>query len=236
MAASILASPSDLVVASRRRDGTILANTLHTADHQALLRDLTASWHPESTVVDRRHNHRIPCEIAANLVPLDDQDQTVRPDPLAVLIANLSKCGVGIVHRHPLPHRLALIEYELPSGNLVQLTVRLKWCRFKGADLYESGGQIVRVLQNSIQSPGQCPGQSPERPPEIMNEHLTVELTPHQRDLVLEGLRYIRSSRRFEFRDPSQPRDERRETDLRTIAELMGQLDPAGAVHVQAEA
>ena len=69
-----------------------------------------------------------------------------------------------------------------------------------------------------------------------MNEHLTVELTQHQKELVLEGLRYIRSSRRFEFREPSQPRDDRRETDLRTIAELMGQLDPGAAVHVQAEA
>jgi hypothetical protein len=61
-----------------------------------------------------------------------------------------------------------------------------------------------------------------------MNEHVTLDLTPHQRDLVLEGLRYIRSSRRFEFREPSAPRDERRESDLRTIAELMGQLDPGG--------
>ena len=69
-----------------------------------------------------------------------------------------------------------------------------------------------------------------------MNDHLTLELTQHQRDLVLEGLRYIRSSRRFEFREPSQPRDERREGDLRTIAELMGQLDPTGAVHAPAEA
>jgi hypothetical protein len=65
---------------------------------------------------------------------------------------------------------------------------------------------------------------------------MTLELTQHQKDLVLEGLRYIRSSRRFEFREPSQPRDERRETDLRTIAELMGQLDPASAVHAPAEA
>ena len=63
-----------------------------------------------------------------------------------------------------------------------------------------------------------------------MNEHMTLELTQHQRDLVLEGLRYIRSSRRFEFREPSAGRDERRETDLRTIAELMGQLDPASGV------
>jgi hypothetical protein len=63
-----------------------------------------------------------------------------------------------------------------------------------------------------------------------MSENVTVELNPQQRDLVLEGLRYIRSSRRFEFREPSEPRNDRRETDLRTIADLMGQLDPAGGV------
>ena len=143
------------------RDVTIPASILQTADHQALLRDLTASWHPESTVVDRRQHHRIPCEIAAFLVQMDDQDQTVRSDPLAVLIANLSKCGIGIVHRHPLPHRLALIEYELASGNLVQLMVRLKWCRFKGADFYESGGQIQSVLQNPIRFQGTASAVAP---------------------------------------------------------------------------
>jgi hypothetical protein len=62
-----------------------------------------------------------------------------------------------------------------------------------------------------------------------MSEHVTLELTQHQRDLVLEGLRYIRSARRYEFREPSAGRDERRETDLRTIIDLMGQLDPATA-------
>ena len=59
-----------------------------------------------------------------------------------------------------------------------------------------------------------------------MSEHLTLELTPHQRDLVLEGLRYIRSARRYAFREPSAGRDDRRESDLRLIGELMGQLDP----------
>ena len=62
-----------------------------------------------------------------------------------------------------------------------------------------------------------------------MSEHVTLELTQHQRALVLEGLRYIRSARRYEFREPSAGRDERRETDLRIIGELMGQLDPAAA-------
>ncbi len=62
-----------------------------------------------------------------------------------------------------------------------------------------------------------------------MSEHVTLELTQHQRALVLEGLRYIRSARRYEFREPSAGRDERRETDLRMISELMGQLDPEAA-------
>lgn len=69
-----------------------------------------------------------------------------------------------------------------------------------------------------------------------MNENVTVELTAQQRQLVLEGLRYVRSSRRFEFREPSAPRDERRETDLRVISELIGQLDEGGTVPARAEA
>lgn len=56
---------------------------------------------------------------------------------------------------------------------------------------------------------------------------LTVELTPQQRELVLEGLRFVRSARRYEFREASEPADPRRDNDLRTIAELVTQLDPA---------
>ncbi|MBI3862276.1 MAG: hypothetical protein HY290_10315 [Planctomycetia bacterium] len=69
-----------------------------------------------------------------------------------------------------------------------------------------------------------------------MSEPMTLELTQQQRDLVLEGLRYIRSSRRFEFREPLNPQNERRDADLRLIAELMGQLDPASAATAPSQA
>jgi len=69
-----------------------------------------------------------------------------------------------------------------------------------------------------------------------MNEHVTVELSAQQRELVLEGLRYVRSSRRLEFREPSAPRDQRRDADLRMVCELIGQLDPAGAIPARAQA
>jgi hypothetical protein len=159
MAATTLASAPDAAVASRRWDATIPANMLRTTDRHALLRELTASWLPESTVINRRDSHRVPCEIVAVLLPVDGlsqdglnqggREQVDRTDPLDVLIANLSKCGVGLVHRLPLPHRLVQIEYELASGTNARLLVRLKWCRFKGTGCYESGGQILRVLHSA---------------------------------------------------------------------------------------
>ncbi|HEY2250517.1 MAG TPA: hypothetical protein VGH74_05635 [Planctomycetaceae bacterium] len=146
MAASALASVRDAVVAPRRSGVTVPGDILRTIDRQALWREQTASWLAESTVINRRDTHRIPCEIAAVLCSVDDRDEIVRQDPLSVLIADLSKSGVGIVHHQQLPHRLAQIEYELASGDFARLLVRLKWCRFKGPRRYESGGQILRVL------------------------------------------------------------------------------------------
>jgi hypothetical protein len=58
-----------------------------------------------------------------------------------------------------------------------------------------------------------------------MADSLTLELTRQQRDLVLQGLRYVRSSRRLEFREPLGPPDEQREADLREVAVLMSQLE-----------
>lgn len=69
-----------------------------------------------------------------------------------------------------------------------------------------------------------------------MNENVVLELTQQQRDLVLEGLRYIRSARRYEFREASAPRDERRDGELRVIGELMGQLDGATAAPARVKA
>lgn len=68
-----------------------------------------------------------------------------------------------------------------------------------------------------------------------MSNSLALELNTQQRDLVLEGLRYIRSARRLAFRDPMGPPDEKRESELRQIAELMGQIDSSAKVAVRAE-
>jgi len=146
MSATALAPDRNACVVPHRTGVTRPVEILRMIDREILWREQTASWLPESTVLNRRDSHRIPCEITAVLSPVDDHEAAVRVDPLAVLIADLSKSGLGIVHRQPLPHKLAQIEYELASGEFARLLVRLKWCRFKGPQRYESGGQIVRSL------------------------------------------------------------------------------------------
>jgi hypothetical protein len=118
------------------------------ADSQinTLLRALTASWRPVSISVERRREVRRPCDLPAVLVPVDKQGRVVGGASLDVRVMDVSAHGIGICHPTPMPHKMVLLAFETESDGPVRLIVRLKWCRFKRTDLYESGGQILRVL------------------------------------------------------------------------------------------
>ncbi|HEX4072080.1 MAG TPA: hypothetical protein VHX68_12940 [Planctomycetaceae bacterium] len=65
-----------------------------------------------------------------------------------------------------------------------------------------------------------------------MSETLTVGLTKQQRELLLRGLRFVRSSVVLEVREPSPEVDVDRATQVREINHLVEQLEgsrPAGA-------
>ncbi len=68
-----------------------------------------------------------------------------------------------------------------------------------------------------------------------MTQNQTLDLSDNQRSLLLEGLRYLRSSRKLAFRDPLAPPDAQREGDLREIADLMSHLDVAAQAPVRAK-
>jgi hypothetical protein len=64
-----------------------------------------------------------------------------------------------------------------------------------------------------------------------MSETLTVGLTTQQRELLLRGLRFVRSSVVLEIREPSTEVDTDRATQVREINRLVEQLEgsrPAG--------
>ncbi len=118
-----------------------------------LLRSLTASWRPVSIVVERRRDDRVSRDLAGVLIPLEGDTKTPAGVPLDVRVSDVSSYGIGITHPAPMACRLAMLAFETPADGSIRLVVRLKWCRFKRAGLYESGGQILRVLK---------PGEDPE--------------------------------------------------------------------------
>jgi len=65
-----------------------------------------------------------------------------------------------------------------------------------------------------------------------MSETLTFGVTEDQRELLLRGLRYVRSAVALEIREPSPEVVADRSTQLKEIGRLVAQLEdarPAGA-------
>ena len=67
----------------------------------------------------------------------------------------------------------------------------------------------------------------------IMDSMLQVELTSHERDVLLRGLRYVRSAIMLETRDPSSEDTRRRLSQLDEIQNLSQRLENSDplAVH-----
>ena len=65
-----------------------------------------------------------------------------------------------------------------------------------------------------------------------MSETLTVGLNPHERDLLLRGLRFVRSDIMLEMFDPTPETKRERSDKLRDVEALVEQLNgsaPANA-------
>ncbi len=58
-----------------------------------------------------------------------------------------------------------------------------------------------------------------------MSENVTVALTKRDRDILLRGLRYVRSSLMLDARDPDPELDADRENQLQQIQSLVDQLN-----------
>jgi hypothetical protein len=63
-----------------------------------------------------------------------------------------------------------------------------------------------------------------------MSDLLHLELTDRQRELLLRGLRFVRSSRMLEIRDSSDITDDERKVELGELRELSDLLGQSAAV------
>ena len=58
-----------------------------------------------------------------------------------------------------------------------------------------------------------------------MNEFVNLEVTKEQRKLLLDGLRFVRSARALDVRDPKPGDDPTRSEELAEVDELVGLLE-----------
>ncbi len=66
-----------------------------------------------------------------------------------------------------------------------------------------------------------------------MDGMLNVELTSQERDILVRGLRYVRSSIMLELRDPSKEDERRRACQLDEIQNLSQRLESTDPIGVQ---
>lgn len=62
-----------------------------------------------------------------------------------------------------------------------------------------------------------------------MNVSMQIELNDRQRDLLLRGLRFVRSSRMLEFRESAEITEDERKNELGEIRMLVDMLDGKAA-------
>jgi len=62
----------------------------------------------------------------------------------------------------------------------------------------------------------------------MLDELIHIDLTDHERDILLQGLRYVRSSIKLEMRDPSAGDELRRSGLLDEVQILAQRLEASG--------
>jgi hypothetical protein len=115
-----------------------------------LLQELPRAWVEATAVSDRRVEQRFHCDYPAWLKPLDGEHALDEAPAIAVRVQDISRHGIGLAHGEPLAHRLVLISFDPDFSPSPELVVRLQWCRFRGPGAYESGGQIQRIVDASV--------------------------------------------------------------------------------------
>lgn len=107
----------------------------------SVLENLPDTWQAATTVADRRDLQRFRCDVQAWLKGLDKTSIQGAP-AIEVRVKDISRTGIGLAHRQPLAHRLVIVRMAPDGAPSTDLVVRLHWCRFRGPNAYESGGQI----------------------------------------------------------------------------------------------
>jgi hypothetical protein len=113
---------------------------------ECLLSRVTASWHGSAHAVQSRRWHRVRCEGSVVLTPLDDATGRPVGERKRATARDVSLGGFSFTHLDPLPFRRVVVTFGVGTEEVASAVLRLSWCRFLSARLYQSGGRFLNVV------------------------------------------------------------------------------------------
>jgi hypothetical protein len=98
---------------------------------------------------DRRRYVRHPMPLLMELTPVDSESEEPVGSPIVVVGKSLSEQGIGFFHQHAMPYRHAIVRVEDGPENDMAFLVDLAWCRYTRFGWYESGGRLLKVVDEA---------------------------------------------------------------------------------------
>jgi hypothetical protein len=101
--------------------------------------------------VDRRAHQRVAFPQLFQVTPVDNSEKMqVCGDSVYVVGKNLSPTGIGFYHQVAIPSRYVVISLQHSPQEWHNFLVKVSWCRFLRPGWYDSGGQIIRMVEWQI--------------------------------------------------------------------------------------
>jgi hypothetical protein len=122
------------------------------AECTRLLSQMVASWHSPVALAELRSWHRMRYDRPAVLTPLDEKRGGLLDSHKIISGRDISPSGFSFTHLDPLPCRRAIITFafEKESQPWDAVILRLSWCRFTRAGIYQSGGKFVSLTNSPL--------------------------------------------------------------------------------------
>jgi hypothetical protein len=102
--------------------------------------------HRHDAIFERRHEQRYAFPALISLTPTHRHTYDPLGEPLFVIGKQISVSGLGFFHAHPLAHSHYLVSIVNDISRETRVLWKARWCRFLGAQWYESGGLFLKIL------------------------------------------------------------------------------------------
>ncbi len=132
--------------ASKQTDQPPLPGILHIAR----IADPQASWHSSTARVEQRRWQRTAYDRPAVITPLDDRTGEASDQHKLVSGRDISPAGFSFTHLNPLACRRAIVTFAFEQDAWDAVILKLSWCRFTRAGIYQSGGKFLGQAESPL--------------------------------------------------------------------------------------